>query len=163
MALATSTRAATTEVKAMAAEGGGTSGSAPKPPPPLLAAHLLAAEDQRRARRLNHASAAQIFAGHHAAWMEDERRLLTRAAAVRDEVASLRARLADAEADAAALRALIERLKPLFGTSCRAMEREDEGEKKGRKKMMWGPQVRRGKNKDSRGSLNHTKIRRPVS
>ena len=29
--------------------------------------------------------------------------------------------------------------------------------------MMWGPQVRRGKNKDSRGSLNHTKIRRHVS
>ena len=132
MALATSTRAATTEVKAMAAEGGGTSGSAPKPPPPLLAAHLLAAEDQRRARRLNHASAAQIFAGHHAAWMEDERCLLTRAAAVWDEVASLRARLADAEADAAALRALIERLKPLFGTSCRAMERERmKGRRKG--------------------------------
>jgi len=108
----------------MATAGGGTSGSAPKPPPPLLAAHLLAAEDQRRARRLNHARDAQIFAGHHAAWMEDERRLLTRAAAVWDEVASLRARLADAEADAAALRALIERLKPLFGTSCRAMERE---------------------------------------
>jgi len=134
MALATSTRAATTEVKAMAAEGGGTSGSTPKPPPPLLAAHLLAAEDQ-------------IFAGHHAAWMEDERRLLTRAAAVRDEVASLRARLADAEADAAAVRALIERLEPLFGTSCRAMEREDEEEKKGRKKMMWGPQVSKGETK----------------
>ena len=32
----------------------------------------------------------------------------------------------------------------------------------GRKKMMWGPQVRRGENKD-RGSLDHTKIRRPVS
>jgi len=137
----------------MAAEGGGTSGSAPKPPPPLLAARLLAAEDQLRARRLNHARAAQIFAGHRIAWMEDERRLLTRTAAAGDEVASTRACLADAEAaaaaeaDAAALRALIERLKPLSGTSCRAMEREDEGEKKGRKKMMWGPQVSKGETK----------------
>ena len=56
--------------------------------------------------------------------MEDERRLLTRAAAAGDEVASIRARLADAEADAAALRDHVERLKPPFGTSCRAMERE---------------------------------------
>ena len=87
--------------------------------------------------------------GHHAAWME----------AAGDEVASLRARLADAEADAAALRARIERLKPLFGTSWRAMEREDEGEKKGRKKMMWGPQVRRGETQRQQGSLNHTKTR----
>ena len=131
----------------MAAEGGGTSGSAPKP-------HLRSSPRAYTPPRTSGGRAAsitparaQIFVGHHAAWMEDERRLLTRAAAVRDEVASLRARLGDAEADAAALRARIERLKPLFGTSCRAMEREDEEEKKGRKKMMWGPQVRRGKNR----------------
>jgi len=84
----------------------------------LLAARLLAAEDQLRqlrARRREdaraNARAAEIFAGHRAAWMEAERRLLARAAAAGDEAASLRARLADAEADAAALRARVERLE----------------------------------------------------
>jgi len=84
----------------------------------ILAARLLAAEDQLRqlrARRREdaraNARAAEIFAGHRAAWMEAERRLLARAAAAGDEAASLRARLADAEADAAALRARVERLE----------------------------------------------------
>ncbi|WVZ61324.1 hypothetical protein U9M48_011222 [Paspalum notatum var. saurae] len=73
----------------------------------LLAARLLAAEDQLRqlrARRREdaraNARAAEIFAGHRAAWMEAERRLLARAAAAADETAALRARLADAEARA---------------------------------------------------------------
>ncbi|KAJ1292661.1 hypothetical protein BS78_01G007000 [Paspalum vaginatum] len=73
----------------------------------LLAARLLAAEDQLRqlrARRREdaraNARAAEIFAGHRAAWMEAERRLLARAAAAADEAAALRARLADAEARA---------------------------------------------------------------
>ncbi|CAN6302742.1 unnamed protein product [Urochloa humidicola] len=84
----------------------------------LLAARLLATEDQLRqlrARRREdaraNARAAEIFAGHRAAWMEAERRLLARAAAAGDEAASLRARLAEAEADAAALRARVERLE----------------------------------------------------
>ncbi|KAF8762383.1 hypothetical protein HU200_009563 [Digitaria exilis] len=84
----------------------------------LLAARLLAAEDQLRqlrARRREdaraNARAAEIFAGHRAAWMEAERRLLARAAAAGDEAASLRARLAEAEAEAAALRARVERLE----------------------------------------------------
>ncbi|CAL4937152.1 unnamed protein product [Urochloa decumbens] len=84
----------------------------------LLAARLLAAEDQLRqlrARRREdaraNARAAEIFAGHRAAWMEAERRLLARAAAAGDEAASLRARLAEAEADAATLRARVERLE----------------------------------------------------
>ncbi|CAN6280529.1 unnamed protein product [Urochloa humidicola] len=84
----------------------------------LLAARLLAAEDQLRqlrARRREdaraNARAAEIFAGHRAAWMEAERRLLARAAAAGDEAASLRARLAEAEADAAALRARVDRLE----------------------------------------------------
>lgn len=84
----------------------------------ILASRLLAAEDQLRqlrARRREdaraNARAAEIFAGHRAAWMEAERRLLARAAAAGDEAASLRARLADAEADAAALRARVERLE----------------------------------------------------
>jgi hypothetical protein len=84
----------------------------------ILASRLLAAEDQLRqlrARRREdaraNARAAEIFAGHRAAWMEAERRLLARAQAAGDEAASLRARLADAEADAAALRARAERLE----------------------------------------------------
>ncbi|KAF8708817.1 hypothetical protein HU200_030206 [Digitaria exilis] len=84
----------------------------------LLAARLLTAEDQLRqlrARRREdaraNARAAEIFAGHRAAWMEAERRLLARAAAAGDEAASLRARLAEAEAEAAALRARVERLE----------------------------------------------------
>ncbi|KAG2533779.1 uncharacterized protein LOC120687398 isoform X2 [Panicum virgatum] len=84
----------------------------------ILAARLLASEDQLRqlrARRREdaraNARAAEIFAGHRAAWMEAERRLLARAAAAGDEAASLRARLADAEANAAALRARVERLE----------------------------------------------------
>jgi hypothetical protein len=84
----------------------------------ILAARLLAAEDQLRqlrARRREdaraNARAAEIFAGHRAAWVEAERRLLARAAAAADEAASLRARLAEAEADAAALRARAERLE----------------------------------------------------
>ncbi|RCV39890.1 hypothetical protein SETIT_9G006800v2 [Setaria italica] len=84
----------------------------------LLAARLLAAEDQLRqlrARRREdaraNARAAEIFAGHRAAWMEAERRLLARAAAAGDEAASLRAQLAEAEADATALRARVERLE----------------------------------------------------
>ncbi|TVU44205.1 hypothetical protein EJB05_03640, partial [Eragrostis curvula] len=84
----------------------------------LLASRLLAAEDnlrQLRARRREdaraNARAAEIFAGHRAAWMEAERRLLARAAAAGDEAASLRSRLAEAEAEAAALRARVERLE----------------------------------------------------
>jgi hypothetical protein len=84
----------------------------------ILASRLLAAEDQLRqlrARRREdaraNARAAEIFAGHRAAWMEAERRLLARAQAAGDEAASLRARLAEAEADAAALRARAERLE----------------------------------------------------
>ncbi|KAL6638655.1 hypothetical protein ACP70R_023766 [Stipagrostis hirtigluma subsp. patula] len=84
----------------------------------LLATRLLAAEDQLRqlrARRREdaraNARAAEIFAGHRAAWMEAERRLLARAAAAGDEAAALRARLAEAEAEAAALRARVERLE----------------------------------------------------
>ncbi|XP_066385713.1 uncharacterized protein [Miscanthus floridulus] len=84
----------------------------------ILASRLLAAEDQLRqlrARRREdaraNARAAEIFAGHRAAWMEAERRLLARAQAAGDEAASLRARLADAEADAAALRGRVERLE----------------------------------------------------
>ncbi|RLN18983.1 uncharacterized protein C2845_PM02G41190 [Panicum miliaceum] len=110
----------------------------------LLAARLLAAEDQLRqlrARRREdaraNARAAEIFAGHRAAWMEAERRLLARAAAAGDEAASLRARLADAEADAAALRARVERLEreaaerdklltALLAASSRAGEGEGE-------------------------------------
>ncbi|XP_062213056.1 uncharacterized protein LOC133913804 [Phragmites australis] len=92
----------------------------------LLATRLLAAEDQLRqlrARRREdaraNARAAEIFAGHRAAWMEAERRLLARTAAAGDEAASLRARLAEAEAEAAALRARVERLE------CEAAERDD--------------------------------------
>ncbi|XP_066367912.1 uncharacterized protein [Miscanthus floridulus] len=84
----------------------------------ILATRLLAAEDQLRqlrARRREdaraNARAAEIFAGHRAAWMEAERRLLARAQAAGDEAASLRARLAEAEAEAAALRARAERLE----------------------------------------------------
>jgi len=84
----------------------------------ILASRLLAAEDQLRqlrARRREdaraNARAAEIFAGHRAAWMEAERRLLARAQAAGDEAASLRARLAEAEAEAAALRARAERLE----------------------------------------------------
>lgn len=84
----------------------------------VLASRLLAAEDslrQLRARRREdaraNARAAEIFAGHRAAWMEAERRLLARATAAGDEAASLRSRLAEAEAEAAALRARVERLE----------------------------------------------------
>uniref|UniRef100_A0A0E0D9P3 Uncharacterized protein n=1 Tax=Oryza meridionalis TaxID=40149 RepID=A0A0E0D9P3_9ORYZ len=84
----------------------------------VLATRLLAAEDQLRqlrARRRDdaraNARAAEIFAGHRASWMDNERRLLARATAATDEAASLRARLAEAEADAAALRARVDRLE----------------------------------------------------
>ncbi|XP_006652036.3 uncharacterized protein LOC102711420 [Oryza brachyantha] len=84
----------------------------------VLATRLLAAEDQLRqlrARRREdaraNARAAEIFAGHRASWMDNERRLLARATAATDEAASLRARLAEAEAEAAALRARVDRLE----------------------------------------------------
>ncbi|KAM0886167.1 hypothetical protein ACQ4PT_029861 [Festuca glaucescens] len=77
----------------------------------VLAARLLAAEDQLRqlrARRREdaraNARAAEIFAGHRASWSDS----LARAA---DEAAALRARLADAEQQAAAQRARADRLE----------------------------------------------------
>jgi len=50
------------------------------------------------------------------------------------------------------------------GERKRGRKRGDEGEKKGRrKKMMWGPHVSKWREECSRGSLDYTKIRRPVS
>ncbi|XP_062213934.1 uncharacterized protein LOC133914975 isoform X2 [Phragmites australis] len=101
----------------------------------LLASRLLAAEDQLRqlrARRREdtraNARAAEIFAGHRAAWMEAERRLLARAAAAGDEAAALRARAERLEREAAErddlLNALLAATRPDAHADLRGGEEE---------------------------------------
>ncbi|OAY72904.1 hypothetical protein ACMD2_10556 [Ananas comosus] len=84
----------------------------------ILALKLFQAEEQLRqlrSRRKEDAKAnarvVEIFAGHRNGWREEERRLFGEIEAAAEEIAGLRARLAEAEAATAEMRTCVERLE----------------------------------------------------
>nr|CAD1845107.1 unnamed protein product [Ananas comosus var. bracteatus] len=84
----------------------------------ILALKLFQAEEQLRqlrSRRKEDAKAnarvVEIFAGHRNGWREEERRLFGEIEAAAEEIAGLRARLAEAEEATAEMRTCVERLE----------------------------------------------------
>ncbi|XP_072988544.1 uncharacterized protein [Typha latifolia] len=115
----------------------------------ILALKLFQAEEQLRqlrSRRKEEAKAnarvVEIFAGHRNGWREEERRLLGQIDAGSDEIAALRARIAELEGADAELRACVERLEQEvaereelleIAAARRGEDEADPGEKEGEK------------------------------
>ncbi|XP_008785030.1 uncharacterized protein LOC103703811 [Phoenix dactylifera] len=84
----------------------------------ILALKLFQAEDQLRqlrSRRREDAKAnarvAEIFAGHRHAWHQEERRLVHQLSAADNDIATLKARIADLEKTEADLRSFVKKLE----------------------------------------------------